>query len=208
MRISTTYIFFSLAAVAVCACSKKTENLARVPFSDDFDRPKLGEFYSADPGWRIQDGRVFSAGTRNRALWLSLKLPPDAIIELDVSSESPQGDIKFELYGDGKNHASGYIFIFGGWKNTISSIARLDEHGADRQEYHQRGLVEMGKTYHMKVVRRGKVIKWYVNTKLLLDYYDSEPLRGQGHDRFAFNDWESNLYFDNLTIRAAGPEDD
>jgi len=203
-----TLLFFSLAAVALCACSKKTEKLARVPFSDDFDRPKLGELYSGDPGWRIRDGRVFSAGTRNRALWLSLKLPDDAIIELDARSESPAGDIKFEIYGDGRNHASGYILAFGGWKNTISIIARLNEHGADRQEYRQRGLVEMGKTYHMKVVRRDKVIKWYVDGRLLLDYYDSEPLRGEGHDRFAFNDWESNLYFDNLTIRAAGPEDD
>jgi hypothetical protein len=40
----------------------------------------------------------------------------------------------------------------------------------------------------------------------LLDFYDPEPLRGEGHDRFAFNNWESQLYFDNLRIRPLADE--
>jgi len=189
------------------ACSKKEEKLAPIPFSDDFERSDLGENWSGDPGWRIKDGAAFSAGTSNRPLFLKARLPDDAVIELDVRSESPAGDIKFELYTDGVNHESGYIMIFGGWKNTISCIARLNEHGHDRQELRQPGQVKIGQTHKMKVVRKDKVIRWYADGKLLLDYYDSDPLRGDGHDRLAFNNWQSHLYFDNLKIRPATPED-
>jgi hypothetical protein len=207
MRCKNVWFVLIGAALLALACSKKSEHLAPMPFSDDFERPSLGEFWQGAPSWRIVDGWVFSSGTRNQALWLKARLPDDVVIELDARSESPEGDLKFEIFTDGKNHASGYILIFGGWNNSISAIARLDEHGDDRQELRKKGLVKMGQTYHMKVVRKDKVIKWYVDGQLLLDYYDSEPLRGEGHDRFGFNDWETNLYFDNLRIRPAGPDD-
>ena len=189
------------------ACSKKPEKLATLPFADDFNRAEFGEFWKGDPAWRIEEGQVFTSGTRNNALWLKLDIPDDAVIEFDARSESPVGDIKFEVYGDGKTHASGYICIFGGWKNSISAIARLDEHGSDRQEYPKKGLVKMGQTYRMKLVSKDKVLRWFVDGKRFMEFYDSEPLRGQGHNRFAFNDWEANLYFDNLKIRAATASD-
>lgn len=198
-------VFFSLA---ISACNKKSEQLAPMPFSDKFEHNTLGDNWQQAPGWRLENGWVFSSGTKNTPLWLKASIPDNAVIELDTRSESPSGDIKFEIYGDGHNHASGYILVFGGWNNSISTIARLDEHGQDRQELKQKGIVKIGKTYHMKLVRKDKVIKWYVDGKLLLDYYDSEPLRGKGHDRFAFNDWDSNLYFDNLSIRKLSADQD
>ncbi|MBW1807619.1 MAG: hypothetical protein JRJ87_05445 [Deltaproteobacteria bacterium] len=193
--------------VILAGCSKKEETQAKIPFSDNFDRTELGENYSGDPGWRIKDGQVFSAGTSNRAVWLKASLPDNAVIEFDTRSESPAGDIKFEIYADGKNHESGYILIFGGWNNTISCIARKDEHGADRQELKERGLVKIGQTHRVKVIRQDKVIKWYIDGKLILDYFDSEPLRGPGNDRLGFNNWQSHVYFDNLSIREAGDSD-
>ncbi|RME24866.1 MAG: hypothetical protein D6806_08915 [Deltaproteobacteria bacterium] len=190
----------------VHACSKTEKGpYATLPFSDDFERSELGRYWYGDPGWRIKDGQVFSEGTANRPLWLRARLPREVVVEFDARSDSTRGDIKFEIFGDGKHHASGYILIFGGWKNTISTIARLDEHGEDRVELRQAGLVKSGKTYRFRLVRRDKVLKWYIDGKLFLDYYDSEPLHGPGHDRFAFNDWQSPLYFDNLSIRPLEP---
>jgi len=29
---------------------------------------------------------------------------------------------------------------------------------------------------------------------------DSEPLEGRGHDHFGFNNWQSDLWFDNLKV--------
>ncbi len=196
-----------LLSTSAGSCDKHNDRLAPIPFSDNFQRNNLGDNWQPAPGWRLENGWVFSSGTKNRPLWLRSSIPNNAVIELDAKSESPAGDIKFEIYGDGQHHASGYILILGGWNNSISTIARLDEHGQDRQELKQKGIVKMGRTYHMKVVRKDKVIRWYVDGKLLLDYYDSEPLRGEGHDRFAFNDWDSNLYFDNLSIRELKADD-
>jgi hypothetical protein len=194
-------------ALGPAGCKEGEEALAPLPFRDDFNRVEIGPHWRAEPGWSLRDGQVYSAGTRNRALWLKAALPRDVVIELDARSESPVGDIKFEAFGDGERHASGYVFILGGWRNTISIIARLDEHGQDRQELNRPGLVQPGKTYRLKLVRQAEVLRFYVDGELLLDYYDPKPLHGPGHDRFAFNDWEAQLYFDNLHIRPAAPED-
>jgi len=187
-------------AGAAGGCSKKEAGLLPLPFQDDFEREALGAAWQGEAEWKIVNGELFSAGTENRPLWLRAALPERVTVEFDARSQSPDGDIKFEIFGDGKRHASGYILIFGGWKNTISCIARLDEHGADRLEKRERGLVQPEKTYHMKVVAEGKELLWYIDGQLFLRYFDAQPLRGPGHDRFAFNNWRSPLYFDNLVI--------
>ena len=35
-----------------------------------------------------------------------------------------------------------------------------------------------------------------------IDFFDPSPLSGRGHDRFAFNNWASQVFFDNLVIEA------
>lgn len=102
-----------------------------LPYTDDFsDEAHLSTNYWTSGGlWRTWNGELFSPGVRNNPLWLKAKLPQDISVEFDVHSESPEGDIKVEIFGDGLNHASGYILIHGGWNNSVSVIARLDEHG-------------------------------------------------------------------------------
>jgi hypothetical protein len=124
-------------------------------------------------------------------------------VEFDARSESTSGDrtgdIKFEIFGNGRDHASGYVCIFGGWGNTISAIARLDEHGANRKERKDR-KVAPGRTYHMRVERRGALLRWYVDRELFMQYDDPRPLEGRGHDRFGFSGWAADLLFDSLRI--------
>lgn len=173
----------------------------------DFDDGKLDPAAwndTAPPGgWAVKDGQVFSAGTRNQALWLKQPLPTKVRVEFDVRSESPDGDIKVEVFGDGAQHQSGYVLIFGGWRNKINTIARLDEHGKDRKEGAVGVKVEQGKTYKMAVVRTDQKVRWYLDRDpgtLLLEYDDPAPLYGAGHDRFAFNDWAVPLWFDNVAV--------
>ena len=42
--------------------------------------------------------------------------------------------MKWEMFGDGRNHSTGYVFIFGGWRNRESRIAKLDEHALTQEE--------------------------------------------------------------------------
>ena len=102
-----------------------------IPFADAFTEAGTVEtnYWSTGGHWRVVNGQLLSPGVKNNPLWLKAKLPRDVVVEFDARSESPEGDIKVEIFGDGLNHASGYILIHGGWNNSVSIIARLDEHG-------------------------------------------------------------------------------
>jgi hypothetical protein len=208
---------------------------ATVPYSQDFSDPSVvqRDFFSTGGHWRVVEGQLLSPGVKNNPLWLQAKLPRDVAVEFDVRSQSPEGDIKAEIFGDGSDHASGYILIHGGWNNSLSIIARLDEHGAPlealqrearrvaernggqgsglvetgvfREDTHMRVEarpypVEIGRTYHWRIERRGSLLRWSIDGKPFMEFDDPLPLEGKGHDRFGFSSWEAQLFFDNLTI--------
>lgn len=105
----------------------------QVPYGPQtFDNPDVvtSDFWSTGGQWRTVGGELLSPGVKNNPLWLKAKLPENVAVEFDVRSMSPEGDIKCEIFGDGSDHASGYVLIHGGWNNSLSIIARLDEHGA------------------------------------------------------------------------------
>ena len=52
----------------------------------------------------------------------------------------------------------------------------------------------------MKIERRGARITAWVDGEELVSMTDPEPLEGRGHDHFAFNNWDTDLTFDNLRI--------
>lgn len=172
-----------------------------VPFEDNFDRAELGTNYFATGGhWRIINGELYSPGVKNNPLWLQARLPRDVVVEFDTRAATTSGDIKCEIFGNGRDHSSGYILVFGGWNNTISTIARLNEHGTDRVEDKAK-RVEKGRTYHFKIVRDGNLLTWYIDGDRFMEFRDPTPLEGSSHDRFGFGTWAEDAYFDNLTIK-------
>jgi hypothetical protein len=178
-------------------------------FTDDFERDELGDhWFNTGASWRIVDGQLNIRNARNRPLWLRRILPRDSRIEFDIRSESPDGDIKCEIYGDGTSRATSesytatsYVIIFGGWHNSLSGIARMDEHGDDRV-MHPTGTLRVvpAQTYRMRVDRRGSTVTSYIDGQQIAEMNDPSPLEGRGHDHFAFNDWEVELWIDNLSI--------
>lgn len=176
-------------------------------FHDDFERDELGPAWHNTGGpYELVAGELRAHGARNRPLWLRRRLPDDVRIEFDVHSESKDGDIKVEVFGDGHSHATttsytatSYVVIFGGWNNRYNVLARMDEHGKDRIEG-PRFPVEQGTTYHMKIERQAGHLRVWANDTQILELDDPKPLRGKGHDHFAFNNWRSDVYFDNLHI--------
>ena len=195
---------------------------ATLPFRDDYADPATvaKNYFSTGGLWRVetqmQGSWLLSPGVKNNPLWLKASLPNDVAVEFDVKSMSPEGDIKMEIFGDGSDHASGYVLIHGGWNNSISIIARLDEHAPpmstvppDTYRSDTRVRVEanpfrvdIGKVYHWRVERRGKVISWSIDGQPFMRFEDPMPLTGKGHDRMAFSSWEAQLYFDNLSVTA------
>jgi hypothetical protein len=173
-------------------------------FSDDFERAEPGPGWSSAGGpWMIRRGELWGAGTRSNPLWLKMRLPRDVAITFTARSEtatgSRPGDIKLEIFGDGRTAASGYVLVMGGWGNQVSVIARRDEHGADRVERTDR-RVEPDRTYRMRVERRGRVLRWIVDGEEFLVLDDPAPLSGPGNDRFGFSSWDADLFFDDLRV--------
>jgi len=195
-----------VAAVAIGACAKKRRGPLVVEgltggvevFSDDFERDSPSDRWLSRSGrWDIRGGWLHCRGDHNEGIWLNVPLPERVRVEFDARSLSDDGDIKFEIFATEQRHQAGYILIMGGWKNTVTIIARLNEHGEDRVE---KGLtVEKGRTYHFVAVRTDGTLSWFVDNELVAQYRDEDPIRGR---YFGFNDWASDLYFDNLKVFA------
>jgi hypothetical protein len=188
------------------------------PFEDHFDRAALGsDWLATGPGWQLKDGKLCGQGVRNRGVWLLRSLPVNARIEFDAVSDSPDGDIKAELWGDGRTgatsvsytNATSYLAIFGGWKNQFHVLARINEHDPNRLEVkvdptsarEQDRPAVAGRSYGFRIERTdGKTINWWVDGNLMHKLVDPQPLAGPGHDHFGFNDWEVPVCFDNVRV--------
>ena len=187
-------------------------------FEDAFDRSELGPDWNAlSPKWRINGGRLCARGAKNRGVWLRRALPENAIIEFDAIAESEEGDLKAELWGDGRSgataasytNATSYLAVLGGWKNTKHVLARLDEHGDDRlaldvdpdSDDERARAVEPGQPYRFRVERTdGRTLTWSVNETRFFELPDTDPLVGAGHEHLGFNDWDAPVCFDNVRV--------
>ncbi len=208
-------------AVASCSSKSAPERVEGEPitttFADDFERSDLGsDFFATTNNYQLVNGALSAKGAFNHPLWLTRKLPRNVSIEFDCWSGSADGDIKVEFFGDGQSHAAtkekvqykatGYVAVMGGWNNSKSLLARRDEHGVEGKDLSQRTSpkVEVGKRYHWKITRKGPQVSWYVddmNTPFL-QFHDAKPLEGTHQAYFAFNNWQSDTWFDNLKISA------
>lgn len=170
------------------------------------------------PGiWHIESGRLCAEHAHNHGIWLKHALPVNARIEFDAVSQSADGDLKAEYWGDGRSAATGlsytnatsYLTILGGWHNKLHVLARINEHGTDRKEVvvdphsddpREKAIVP-GQIYHFKVERTdGRTVRWWVDGNEMLTYADPAPLVGMGHDHFGFNDWDAKVCFDNVRV--------
>lgn len=167
---------------------------------DDFSDVAIAQRYRHEGGsWRVLDGGLHTVGDRNQPLWSNVVLPENVRIEFTSVSSTSAVDMKVEIFGDGVRHESGYIAIVGGWNNTLTVLARLDEHEPSRAT--KRTRFEAGRRYRWRIERTdGHTIKLFVDDELQVAYDDKVPLYGPRNNRFAFSGWESEVVFDDLKI--------
>jgi Farnesoic acid 0-methyl transferase len=195
--------------IAGMACKVREQPPITEEWRHDFEAGLGDVFYVTGDGYRVERGALSARGARNHPLWLRKRLPRDVRIDLDAWSTEPRGDVKIEVFGDGHSYdpdgggytATGYALIFGGWYNTKSMIARLDEHGTDVVQRTEPKVIA-NQRYHWRIERRSNVLTWFVDdmTTPFLRYEDPRPLEGAGHEYLGFNNWETDTWFDNLVI--------
>lgn len=203
---------FVVCVLALAACRVKDPPPITEEWVDLFERDGVGPNWldtSDGEGYRIEAGTLSARGGKNRPLWLRRKLPRDVRVEFTAWSDSPEGDLKVELMGDGRSYdpdggayqASGYVLIHGGWSNSKSMIARQDEHG-DQLVERTGPRVVRGQRYAWKIERRGKTLSWWLDgaTEPFLTYDDPAPLSGDGNAYLAINNWQTDTHFDDLRI--------
>jgi len=210
-RGQTARLGVTLALVALGGCRAK-DPLLTTAFVDAFERTELGAAWLDTGGhYGVSNGKLIARNAYNHPAWLRKRLPRDVTVELDVQSNSSAGDIKVELFGDGASFdpdrggyvSTGYVFIFGGWRNSLSVICRNNEHDDGRKAMRTDRRVEVGRTYHFSITRQGGRLDWQLDGQPFLTWTDPQPLAGAGHEYFAVNDWEAEVAFDNLAIRPA-----
>ena len=206
-----TVLALAPGAVLASACRARAP-VIDAPFADDFERSQLGgDWNSTSPEYKIAGGKLEVANGYNHPIWLRRRLPHDVVVDVDATSRSPAGDLKLELYGDGESFdpdkgtytSTGYVLIFGGWHNSLSVICRQNEHDDGRKAERHDVRVEPDRNYHFTISRRGGTIDWTIDGSPFLTWTDPEPLAGSGHEYLAFDDWETDVTFDNLRIRPA-----
>jgi hypothetical protein len=214
--LGTAFATVLLVASAAGGC-KRTSGTLSAAWSDDFDRAALGDSWNDTGGhYRIDSGALTFEMAHNHPLWLRAALPDDVRIDVDATALSPDGDLKVILAGDGKSFESddavrrdlqytetGYVFIDGGWHNSVSTLVKLQEHEWQRDPSVPRDLtarVVPGKTVHWTITRRGGHIEWDLDGKAFLVRDDPAPLSGAEHCHFGFTGWESKARFEHLKI--------
>jgi hypothetical protein len=203
------FAFTAAVAVGLAAgCKVRDPPPVTETWSDDFARDGIGpNYFDTGGSYRVIDGALSTKGSHNHPLWLRKKLPRDVRIELTAWSTTPDGDIKIELFGDGRSYdpnagaytSTAYVLVFGGWHNSKSLIARQDEHGKELVERRD-PKVEPGRRYRFTITRKGKTLEWLIDGQPFLAYEDKSPLEGPGHEYFGFDNWESDAWFDDLVI--------
>ena len=199
-----------LLVLALAACKVKDPPPIRDEWTDNFERDSIGDnYYATGDGYRVVKGALSAKGAHNHPLWLRAKIPRDIRVEFEAWSTDPRGDIKIELFGDGKSFdkdggaymASGYELIFGGWSNSRSIIARLDEHAPDVVQRTAPKVVA-NQRYKWRIDRKANQLTWYIDDMAtpFLQLVDPKPLEGMGHEYLGFNNWETDTWFDNLVI--------
>lgn len=200
LRVGVCAVVSLVSLVSSCLPTFPARAPAGVAVVDDFSDPDLASRYHLQGGsWRVVDGALSTLGDRNLPLWLRAPLSENVRVEFTSMSTTPAVDMKVEIFGDGIRHESGYVVIVGGWNNTLSGIARLDEHEAQRVV--KRTRFETNRRYRWRIERTdGHTLRLFLDDAEIAAYDDPAPLCGPRHSRFAFSGWEAEVTFDDLRI--------
>jgi hypothetical protein len=156
------------------------------------------------------DWSFFGGKGHSPVLWSKREYSGDIIAEMYVHPQmslpkelgyAHPGDLNLTLCGDGKNLSSGYSFVLAGWSNTRTAILKnssvVAENTSDNAWFPQ--AINHNSAFHRRwyyvraearrAVQDGKNgvrLKFFVDEKLMAEYFDPHPLETLARGRVAF----------------------
>lgn len=125
---------------------------------------------------------------RIAAIWNKHSFEGDMTVDFFAACKREGGsyqhprDINITIAGDGRDLASGYSLIFGGWNNTATRLMRGTQVVAESTKYllprDYQGQAHH-KWFNLRVEKVGATISFYVDHELALQYTDPKPLTGR-----------------------------
>src|SRR5687768_10784934 len=107
MGTRTVLLALALSTLLIACTPQGDPGIGAEGFRDDFGGADIGKHWNNTGGsYTVRDGWLRVQNARNRPLWLRRTLPRDVRIEFDVRSNSTEGDIKVEIFGDGVSKAT------------------------------------------------------------------------------------------------------
>jgi hypothetical protein len=168
----------------------------REDFRDDFHREALGDAWQAlKGGWTIRNGVLHASADRNdNILLLAKSMPGLQRIEF-VAAAVPPGweanpaakagelcDLTALIHTSAENPLDSYAVQFGARFNAANVVRRNCANVAtDATE--TRLKVEPGRFYTIAAEFDGKHVRMTLDGKTALEYEETSPLLGPGHDR-------------------------
>jgi hypothetical protein len=139
--------------------------------------------WDCSPGWSWYGGW----SDRVAAIWNKHSFAGDFVVDMFAACKRDGGyqhprDINMTIAGDGRDLASGYSLIFGGWNNTSTRIMRGTQAVAETskvllpKDYQNQAH---HKWFNLRVEKTGNTISYYVDRELALRYQDPNPLSGR-----------------------------
>lgn len=179
----------AVAAVLAVPCQLSRAAAAEdVLFEDSFDGD-LSQWTIIGGDWLIKEGRLEGSGAGFPQLQTKQQFTGNLIIEFTAATVPPSNhDIQCVLF------TNGYIFVLGANRNTGSMITRRGPPVA----WTSRMTIEPGRTYAVKIIRRGGVLEFIVDGKLVLTWTDEHPFNS---GPIALRTWASKIAIDNLRVR-------
>lgn len=141
---------------------------------------------------------------QNPVLWSKHVYAGDVVLEVFAalkmnSLQQPQyrdpRDINLTLFGDGRNLASGYSFIFAGWGNLRSAVLKGEEEVVRNPQVRIGRATTANFNFHrhwfgLRVERFGNRVRFLVDDALVGEYTDPDPLTA---GRLALWTWNNGL---------------
>jgi hypothetical protein len=156
----------------------------------------MKDFQVVNGKWQIENGKLWAvSGKGNRSILLANNIKAPLIIEFEVSSyanpDGSIGDITILINSENSKNFfnTGYALTTGSFFNNCTTFYKFGKPIA-KTEY---SPLVSGKTYVVKIELAGSHLRYWLNDKIILETWDSNPLKVNPKRWIGIRTWNTKM---------------